>query len=165
MGETNTQTNGGDPEKTFSQAQVDAIVGDRLAREREKYADYADLQKKAKAYDEYSEKNKTDLQKANDKAAALEAELNKLKDAEKVRSIREKVAKELSVPAELLSGSDEESCKKQAQAILDFAKPKGYPGIKGKKSAVNGSGSSRTDGSDDGEVFREFANQIFGGKE
>jgi hypothetical protein len=31
--------------KTFDQAQVDAIVKDRVARERQKFADYADLQK------------------------------------------------------------------------------------------------------------------------
>lgn len=110
MAEANsTNVTGGELGKTFTQGQVDAIIGDRLAREREKYADYAELQKKAKAYDDYSEKSKSDLQKANEKAEALERELNTLKSEEKLRGIREKVSKEMNIPAGLLSGSDEES--------------------------------------------------------
>ena len=33
----------GDQNKTFTQAEVDAIIGDRLAREKSKYVDYEDL--------------------------------------------------------------------------------------------------------------------------
>ena len=50
--ETPTQGAPAEQERTFTQTELDAIVRDRLKREREKYADYADLQTKAKAYDE-----------------------------------------------------------------------------------------------------------------
>ena len=105
-------------DKTFTQAEVDSIIEGRLAREREKYADYDSLKDKAGKYDEMQAKGKTDLEKEKEKCNSLEAELNKLKKADTVRQVREKVAKDTSVPAELLTGEDEESCKKQAEAIL-----------------------------------------------
>ncbi len=46
------EPNGGAPEKTFTQGEMDAIIGERLAREREKYADYDILKAKAAKFDE-----------------------------------------------------------------------------------------------------------------
>lgn len=40
---------GGDAGKVFTQADVDRIIADRVARERAKYADYGDLKKRAAA--------------------------------------------------------------------------------------------------------------------
>ena len=39
-------------ERTFTQAEMDAIISDRLKRERAKYADYNELQAKAAKFDE-----------------------------------------------------------------------------------------------------------------
>lgn len=50
-------------DKTFTQAEMDSIIEGRLARERQKYADYDDLKEKASKYDEYQAQNKTELQK------------------------------------------------------------------------------------------------------
>ena len=108
-------------DKTFTQAEVDSIIEGRLAREHEKYADYDSLKDKAGKYDEMQAKGKTDLEKEKEKSSSLEAELNKLKKADTVRQAREKVAKDTSVPVELLTGEDEETCKKQAEAIMKFA--------------------------------------------
>ena len=41
-------------EKTFTQAEMDSIIEGRLAREREKYADYDSLKEKAGKYDAVS---------------------------------------------------------------------------------------------------------------
>ena len=49
--EQTTQT-AAQPERTFTQAEMDAIIGDRLNRERQKYADYAELKAKALKFDE-----------------------------------------------------------------------------------------------------------------
>ncbi len=38
-------------EKTFTQAELDSIVKDRLAREKGKYADYEELKAKATKFD------------------------------------------------------------------------------------------------------------------
>lgn len=56
-----------------SQADLDRIVGDRLARERAKYADYDDLKTKAEAHDAALEAAKSDADKAVD-AARTEGE-------------------------------------------------------------------------------------------
>ena len=146
-----------EPAKTFTQAELDAIVADRLSREKSKYADYADLQKKAKLYDEVEEKNKSELQKAQEKSAKLEKELNDMKKANETKDIREKVAKEKGVPASLLFGTDEETCKKQADEILKFAKPDAYKGVGGHRSQTPPRGS---EGNGD---YIALAHSLFGG--
>lgn len=133
MSETvNTQeatTNTSEPavEKTFTQVALDNIVKERLQRERSKYED---LKKKAAKFDEMEEANKSELQKMSEKALALENELNSMKKAAEVQTIREKVATETGVPASLLTGETQEDCKAQAEAIKDFARPKSYPTVK-----------------------------------
>lgn len=142
-------------EKTFTQAEMDSIIEGRLAREREKYADYDSLKEKAGKYDEYQEQSKTELQKEREKSGALQAKLAALEKADTVRQVREKISKENNIPAELLTGEDEETCKKQAEAILKFAKPKNYP-----KPKENGRRVTEHQATD--EAMREFAHQIFG---
>lgn len=60
------------PEPEFapitSQADLDKVLGQRLAREREKFADYAELQRKAAEHDAAVEAAKTDAEKAVEKA-------------------------------------------------------------------------------------------------
>ena len=146
-------------EKTFTQAEIDAIIEGRLAREKQKYADYESLKEKAGKYDEFQQQNKSELQKATEKADALQAELDKLKKEGTVRQVREKVSKDLNIPAELLNGEDEESCRKQAEAILKFAKPKSYPGP-GESKGHAVSATQQNDAN-----MRAFARQIFRGGE
>jgi hypothetical protein len=52
------------PEKTFTQADLDRIVQDRVARAKASYSDYDDLKAKASKLDELSERSKTDLERA-----------------------------------------------------------------------------------------------------
>lgn len=117
-------------EKTFTQAELDAIVSDRLKRERTKYQDYDSMKEKAAKWDQQEEASKTELQKEKDKTAALQKELDGIKNANKLKELRDKVAKETGVPAELLTGETEEACKDQAKNILAFAKGSGYPVVK-----------------------------------
>lgn len=74
--------------------------------------------------------NSDELQKAQQQAAQLQTELDAMKAAETIRLTREKVAGEKKVPAHLLTGETEEACAKQADEILAFAKPGGYPSIR-----------------------------------
>lgn len=61
-------------ESTFTppatQADLDRIIQDRLARERKNFADYEDLKAKATEYDKFKESSKTEQQKAIDAAKA-----------------------------------------------------------------------------------------------
>lgn len=116
--------------KTFTQEELDAIISDRLKRQREKFADYDVLKEKAGKLDEIEEASKSELQRATERAEKLEAELSQLKHAEEIRQIRDKVAAQTGVPAALLNGDTEETCAEQAQAILSFKAPSGYPTIK-----------------------------------
>jgi hypothetical protein len=69
------QTNGGDagvtpkpaapePEKVLTQADVDRIVAERVARERKRFADYDEVKAAAKRLEEIEAANATDLEKA-----------------------------------------------------------------------------------------------------
>lgn len=126
------QVTTGQPEvKTFTQEELNSIVEERLNRERKKYEGFEDYKAKAEQLDQIEEANKSELQKATEKAEKLEAELTSLKNAESLRKIKEKVATETGVPAGLLTAETEEACTEQANAILAFAQPKtGYPNLK-----------------------------------
>ncbi len=128
-GKNETGTNvGNQEERTWTQSQLEAIVQERLDRERAKYSDYEDMKAKAQKYDEAEEANKSELEKATEKAVALQNELDAMKKADRIRAIKAKAAEETGVPASLLHGEDEETCKAEAQAILAFASQKsGYP--------------------------------------
>ena len=118
--------------KIFTQEELDAIVADRLKRERSKYEGFEDFKAKALKFDKLEEANKSELDKAHERVNTLEAELKSLKRAEEVRLIREKVAKEMSIPAasmSLITGETEEVCQEQAKAILSITVPSSYPQV------------------------------------
>lgn len=143
------------PEKTFTQSELDQIIGERLKREREKYPDYDALKEKAAKLDQIEEDAKTELQKAQEKAEKLEAELSAMKHADEVRAIRDKVAQTTGVPASLLTGETEEACNEQAAGILSFKSSNGYPTIKdGGEVQKTVEGSTK-------QQFAEWANQAF----
>lgn len=62
----------GDPSRRLTQAEVDRIVEDRLARERAKYSDYGDLKTKAESFDALEEQGKTDLERAQEAQRSAE---------------------------------------------------------------------------------------------
>ena len=144
MDETVNQATETTEERTFKQAEVDQIVGERLARERAKYADYDALKEKAGRLDALEESQKTELQKANERASAAEAELASLKREAEIREIREKVARETGVPSHLLHGETEEECTAQATEIKSFASPK-YPTVDDHGELQNRPGGSTMD--------------------
>lgn len=117
-------------ERTFTQSELNAIIEGRLKKEREKFADYEAIKDKAARFDEIEEASKTELQKATEKAKALQAKIDEMTKANEVAAIRTKIASETGVPANLLTGDSEESCKAQAEAIMAFAKPSAYPSVK-----------------------------------
>lgn len=140
--------------RTFTQADVDQIVADRLARERGKYQDYETLKEKAAAFDAAEEARKSELEKAQDAASKAQAELDALKKANAARDMRAKVAKETGVPAELLSGDDENACRDQAKALQAYAKGTGFPPVKDGGEPQNPSGGKTTR-----DQFADWASQ------
>lgn len=123
-----TATQDAPKEKTFTQADVDRIVTKRLSD----FSDYEELKAKAEKYDEAEEANKSELQKAIDKANALQAELDGMKKADEIRTVRDEVSKNMGVPASLLTGSTLEECEAQAKAIAEYKAQSNpaYPAVK-----------------------------------
>jgi len=62
-------------DKTFSQAEVDRIVGERVGRERQKYADYNELKQAKERLDEIEQANATEAEKAAKRADQAEEKL------------------------------------------------------------------------------------------
>lgn len=71
-----------------------------------------------------------DLQKEKNRADNLQKELDSFKASDALRLLREKVASAKKIPVNLLNAETEEALNAQADAILAFAKPDGYPAIK-----------------------------------
>jgi len=75
-------------EPRFNNEQVEAIVEQRLARERRKYSDYPELQEKAKKWAEFEEAQKSELQKAQEAATQAQQERDRALQEANDRLIR-----------------------------------------------------------------------------
>ena len=123
-----TQGATAEKERTFTQAEMDAIIGDRLKRERAKYADYDELKKKAAAFDEAEEASKSELQKAVEERDRLKTELDKL-NAERDRAEAvAKAAAEYGVDADLLSRMNGD-VDENARFLKEQMGQKKYPSV------------------------------------
>lgn len=136
--------------RTFTQEELDRIVGERLQRERAKYADFEALKEKASKFDQIEEQSKSELQKVTERADALQKELDGMKKADAIRLVRESVAQETGVPVNLLHGETKEECEEMAKAILSYAKPSGYPQVRDGGEVRNTTGGSTR------EKFKEW---------
>ena len=125
-----TPTQGAPAERTFTQAEMDAIIGERLARDRAKYADYDELKAKAAKYDEAEEASKSELQKAVERAEKAEGMLKALEDERKLAELRAEVAKAHGVDAELLRGTTKDELEAHAEAIKAYVgNSKRFPSV------------------------------------
>ena len=134
-------------DQTFTQADVDRIVADRLKREREavraKYADYDDLKKKAEG-----------AKTAEERMAELEKEIA----ATKHEALKRRVQAAHGISDEdadlFLTGADEESLTAQAKRLADRESER-----KKQNNVSPREGTTpKSTGSDD---MREFARDLF----
>jgi hypothetical protein len=155
---------GGDQGKEFkapaSQADLDAIIKDRVARERAKYADYSDLKKKAEEHDRVTEASKSEAQKANERLAALEREL----ESTKTTALRTRIAADFGIstkPADdggpsdadlFLTANDEATLTKQAERLAGRVEDRKK---NGNRAPLQGQTAAASNG-DDREAVREL---------
>lgn len=110
-----------DPPRTFTQEEVNAMMG-KVRREVEgKYAGFDDLKAKAARYDEAQAAAKTDLEKAVERADRAEAEARALREAKARADLAAEVSAATDVPAALIQGDDEEAMRASAGAIAAWA--------------------------------------------
>ena len=112
------QDDGGKPERTFTQDDLDKAVRDRLNREKAKYADYGDLKSKADQLDQLTAAQKTAEQRAaEDLAKAQKAAADALAEA-----VRYKAAGKAGIDPEsddfaLIGSGDEETVMARAARL------------------------------------------------
>ena len=110
-----------------SQADLDRIIGERIARERGKFADYDELKRKANEFDKAAEASKTELQKALDRAEAAEKRAAAFEAKEQAASWAAEIVKGSDVPASLLRGDTKEALQAHFDQLKNdphFAPPK-----------------------------------------
>lgn len=117
--------------KTFTQADVDRIVGERLERQKatltKDYADYGDLKAKAEQFDQLQAANQTDLERATSEAADWKARFEAAESARaeaELTALRHSVAVAKGLPAALakrLTGSTREEIEADADDLLEVA--------------------------------------------
>jgi hypothetical protein len=152
-GEGGGEGTGGEGEKgkegeTFTQADIDRIVADRLKREREatktKYADYDDLKKKAEG-----------AKTAEQRMAELEKEIS----ATKHEALKRRVQAAHGISDEdadlFLTGVDEESLTAQAERLAERESER-----KKRGNRVSTEGKTTSTSGDD--PMRDFARDLFG---
>lgn len=143
--------NEGEPkEKTFTQADLDRIVADRVSRERAKFADYDELKSKAEG-----------AKTADQRIADLEKRVAEADAAEARRKLVAEVAKthKITDPRDLvfLTGSDKDTLTAQAARLAER-----QPSDEGERRAnyVPSEGKTTPPAGDDSDM-REFARQLF----
>lgn len=143
--ETVTETAEKQTEQGISQAEVDRIVKDRVARERAKYADYDELKAKADGAKTVEQK----LADLEQKHAAAEA-----------RALRSDIAARHGISAEdrdlFLTGTDADALEAQAKRLAEHAADKKKQGNVARKE-----GATTTPGDGD-DSLREATRMLFG---
>lgn len=136
-------------EKTLPQSEVDRIVKERLARQKQDFADYDDLKAKAQRLQEIENANKSEQQKAQERIDEL---TKQLADREQqvtqatLTSLKATVAADRGVPAGSLTGSTKEELEASADQLIawrDAAKPtRKPPAPTGLRSGASNSGET-----------------------
>jgi hypothetical protein len=105
------------PERTFTQAEVDRLIAQRLHERKNKYSDYDELKAKAAKYDDLAEEQKSETQRLTERAEKAEREAKEARTG----LLRERIAVEKKLPAGLaarLHGDTEEEIKADADELL-----------------------------------------------
>lgn len=146
-----THSADGSGERLFTQEEVSKLIEKRLARAKaEPPADYEELKEKAARLDEIEESAKTDLEKANERAAKAEAEVAEYKAAENRRRWTESVSKATGVPegvlANVSAGSEDDLMEKAESMKGYFDKPSApVVGSDGFAASTSGQAESAND--------------------
>lgn len=103
---------------TFTQKDVDRVVKERLAREREKYEGFDDIKAKAAEYDKLAEASKTETQRLSETAASAAARA----DTAEQRLMKYEVAIEAGVDikhAHRLQGKTKRELLEDAKSLAE----------------------------------------------
>lgn len=123
--------------QTFTQADVDRIVKDRVGRVEKKYAGHDDLKARAAQLAALEESQKSETQKLADQKAAAERQASEAQAAAQAANtelLRYRVAAKAKLSPELaerLKGGTEEELLADAKELLKLVGPQGPPDFDG----------------------------------
>lgn len=115
-GAQNPAMEGSEP-KTFTQEQVNALVGNARTHERSKYPNYDQYKAAFEELEKIREGEKSDLQKAIERAEKAEGERNALQAEKDRNSWAQEVSKATGVPADVLRGATKEEMEAHAESL------------------------------------------------
>ena len=142
----------GSQPKTFTQEEVNALMGKTRKEERAKFANYDDYKAAAEKLKQIEEKDKTDLQKATERAEAAEAKLAEREAADAIAKAAREVAKATGVPVEALRGTTREEIEAHAEVLKPFFAKDAAPSVN--------TGSPSTEKQGSGDPLRDAINQM-----
>ncbi|QFG09394.1 head scaffolding protein [Mycobacterium phage Yuna] len=145
---------GADEGKTFTQADVDRIVGERLTREGAKYADHDKFKADSAELAAIRDGEKTELQRERDARVAAETE----RDTERFERLRDRIANREGkvVPVASLTGKTEAELIASADALIEWRDanapkaPEPQPKQKRNPAGTGGGFKSGASGADSG---------------
>lgn len=109
---------------TLTQAQLDNMIGDRVKREKEKFADYEDMKAEIEAHKAQLAAQLTELDSANSRYAAAEREIAELARVSQLQA----VADAAGVPVSCLAGSTADRAEAIALTLeavgIDLGRPR-----------------------------------------
>jgi hypothetical protein len=108
-------------EKTLTQSEVDRIVAERVAREKQKFADYDDLKVAASRLKEIEDAGKSEQQRLSDQLTTLQQQLaERDKEVAKLSEgkLRAEVAATKKVPPHRINGTTKEELEADAERYL-----------------------------------------------
>lgn len=104
-----------------TQADLDAIIKDRVARERAKYADYPTLKEKAGQLDQIQQASQTEAEKTAQRIAQLEEQLTQTQTSALRSRIQAKHGISDEDAALFLTATDEDTLTAQAARLAERA--------------------------------------------
>lgn len=148
---TGKQDGTAEVERTFTQAEVDRMIGDRLKREG-----IAEAKQKAAQYDALQESSKSEIEKLAEQVASL----TKAQQDADAKALRYRVAAQHQLSTEdadlFLTGADEETITAQAKRLADRGQTK-----PGSNYAPNEGKQPKQPA----DPLREFTRQLFAADE
>lgn len=108
-------------DKTFTQAELDQIVQDRIKRERQKYEGFDDLKAKAEKFDQLEAEKQSDLERLEARATEAEGKLTPLQqqNARLSVAIQKGLVGDRAFLVDRLKGETEEELAADAESLLE----------------------------------------------
>lgn len=131
-----------------SQEEFDKRIGALIKREREKYQNYDEYKAAHEELEKIREADKTELQKAAERAEAAEAQLAEYEAAEQERAWKQDVSDATGVPADALRGATKEEIEQHAESIKRYFAKDSAPVVSGdgmQPGTIGGSGDPLRD--------------------